>query len=152
MIALKTISFILSIFPLLMGCISLPILFLQEFFVNKKLDREKQSILRGKIEAWFYGLWLPTMIWTIAFAIYKIWTYMFLYDVSLVDPLDYYSGIFFSVFYLIFYWGYSVFNKNLRKSDLYDATHVFKIIFSILLFFICALLCSFCFLLVQLRF
>lgn len=152
MVALTTISFILSVFPLFMGCISLPMILFQKILSEKELDMEERLIQRGKSEAWFYGLWLPTIIWTIAFIVYKLWTYIFLYDVSLMEPLDYFGGIFFVIFYFLFYWGYSarIKNENLAKS--YNASHVFKIVFSILLFFILALLCSICFLLIKLRF
>lgn len=151
MVALITISFILSAFPLFMGCLSLPILFFQDFFSEKGLDKEEQLLQQGKIEAWFYGLWLPTIIWTIAFAVYKSWTYFFLENVSLIEPLDYFGGIFFVLFYLFFHWGYLAFRKNENLGKPYDATQVFKVVFSILLFFVLALLSSLCFLLFKSR-
>ena len=149
MVALITISFILSAFPLLMGCISLPMILFQKLL--SEVDKEGQLAQREKREAWFYGLWLPTIIWTIAFVVYKTWTYMFSYDVSLIEPLDYFGGIFFAIFYLFFHWGYSAYSKKENLGNSYDEAHVFKIVFSFLLFFILGLLCSLCYLLIKLR-
>ena len=154
MVALITISFILSAFPLFMGCVSLPIFLVQKFLAEQGWDKEKQLVRQAKTKAWFYGLWLPTIIWTIAFVVYKAWTYTFLYDVSLIEPLDYFGGIFFVIFYLLFHWGYSVYSRNehLEGYKSYDATHVFKIVFSILLFFVVLLFCSLFYFLIKLRF
>ena len=154
MTVLITISFILSVFPLIMGCVSLPVLLIQKFHLERILVTEELLNQQAKNKAWFYGLWLPTIIWTVAFMVYKVWTYMFLYDVSLIEPLDYFGGIFFVIFYLFFHWGYSAYNKNknLERYKSYDAAQVFKVVFSILLFFVVILLCSLCYLLIKLRF
>ena len=152
MVALITISFILSAFPLFTGCISLPILGVQKFLLEQGEGQAEQRDQQEKSKAWFYGLWLPTIIWTIAFIAYKTWAHMFLYNASLIEPLDYFGGIFFVIFYFLFYWGYSsrIKNESLEKS--YDASYVFKIVFPILLFFIFALLCSVFYCLIKLRF
>ena len=151
MVALITISFILSAFPLFMGCISLPIFLVQKFLAEQGWDKEKRLVRQAKTEAWFYGLWLPTSIWTVAFVIYKTWIYMSSYDVSLIEPLDYFGGIFFVIFYLFFHWGYLIYSKKENLGNTYDARHVFKIVFSVLLFFVVLLLCSLCYLLIKLR-
>lgn len=152
MVALTTISFILSAFPLFMGCISLPIFLVQKFLAEQGWDKEKQLVRQAKTKAWFYGLWLPTAIWTVAFVIYKAWTYMFLYDVALIEPLDYCGGIFFVIFYVLFHWGYLAYSKKENLGNTYDATHVFKIVLSFLLFFVVLLLFSFFYCLIKLRF
>ena len=124
----------------------------QKLLSEKEMDKEEQLLQQGKRKAWFYGLWLPTIIWTIAFVVYKTWTYIFWDDVSLMVPLDYFGGIYFVIFYLFFHWGYSVYSKKENLGNSYDATHVFKIVFSILLFFVSGLLCSLFYLLIKLRF
>ena len=57
MVALIMISFILSAFPLFMGCISLPMILFQKLLSEKEMDKEEQLLQLAKRKAWFYGLW-----------------------------------------------------------------------------------------------